>query len=434
MLHHPAPLPLPPPYQDDNLGVDVHAVKATLIVAPETLRQQWIDEINLHAPSLAVYSFHGWQAAGQDVANSEYETWPDFAQSFDVIITTFERAQKELNVAKKHVRRELRHPSKYEKPRSPLVQLHFHRICMDEVQMLGSQTRGAALTISMIHRTFSTAVSGTPVKSMEDLRSGFSFLRVPGMELLWAFEHICSGRMRFRLIKVLGMIASRHTKAQVKNEMSIPPQTRRLVPVEFTSIEQAFYSRLRERLMVQLGFCEDKTPPSRTEALHLDDNMMREALLRLRQSCTHPHIVLRADKDSIGSSFNLRSIDDVLDLMLEKARSDWSNARSAIFRSQIDSVSVLLQDKDQPDRHLQATDTLNSTIDTIREQLARNKDEADSANLVGPLYRLTESDIQTRAASGGGDNDEFRARRHHLNQVAKRRREVSRKSVKSCVD
>ena len=407
--------------------MEVHPVKATLIVAPETLRQQWIDEIKLHAPTLAVYSFHGWQAVGKDVASSEHETWAEFAQSFDIIVTTFERAQKELNVAKKHVQRQLRQPSKYEKPRSPLVQLHFHRICMDEVQMLGQQTRGAALTISMIHRTFSMAVSGTPVKSMEDLQSGFGFLRVPGMELHWAFEHICSGRMKSRLTRVLGMIASRHTKTQVRDEMSIPPQTRRLVPVEFTSIEQAFYNRLRERLMNQLGFQEDKTPV-RTEALHLDDNLMREALLRLRQSCTHPHIVLRADRDSIGSSFNLRSIDDVLDLMLEKARSDWSNARSAIFRTQIDSVSVLLQDKEQADRHLQGADMLNSTIDTIQEQLARNKDEADTAKLVGPLYRLTKSDIETRVASGSGENDEFRARRHHLNQITKRRREVRTKN------
>ncbi len=165
-----------PGWYDESNEIDVVPTKTTLIVAPETLRAQWVEEIGRHAPSLDVYSYRSRTKAEQDVP--EGLTWEQWARQFDVMILSYATLAKELSTAKSAPARSRRHERKYERPRSPLVKLHFHRVLMDEVQMIG--TSHAAETVSMISRSSSIAVSGTPVKKMDDLKSCFRFLRVPG--------------------------------------------------------------------------------------------------------------------------------------------------------------------------------------------------------------------------------------------------------------
>ncbi len=165
-----------PGWYDNRNEVDVVPTKTTLIVALETLRTQWIEEIEQHAPGLSVYSYAGRTKAENDVP--EGLTWEEWVQRFDVMIILYTTLSRELSTAKSERTRPRRFERKYERPRSPLVKLHFHRVLMDEVQMIGSSN--AAETVSMISRGSSVAVSGTPVKKLDDLKSCFRFLKVPG--------------------------------------------------------------------------------------------------------------------------------------------------------------------------------------------------------------------------------------------------------------
>ncbi|KAF9520466.1 hypothetical protein BS47DRAFT_633988 [Hydnum rufescens UP504] len=153
-----------------------------------------------HAPSLKVLVYEGWsklqlqQEMGGDgetkpqtflrsgrsgkiskkrkaIYNECYDnidTWHSCAQNFDVIITTYNVLQSDLNVARPPVKRPRRETADYRDPvdrfRSPLIMLQFTRVIMDEVQQVGGGN--AANMVSLIPRLSSLAVSGTPVSSI----------------------------------------------------------------------------------------------------------------------------------------------------------------------------------------------------------------------------------------------------------------------------
>ena len=155
------------PFYDEANEVEVQPVGTTLIVAPETLRRQWLDEIGAHAPTLRTYSFLGHKQAAADVRRHGYASFAAWAKELDVIVVSFETLTKELAVSSTAPVRSLRRPARYERPRSPLVQLAFWRVVMDEVQLVGGN---AAKTVALIRRETSIAVSGTPVRRLDDLR------------------------------------------------------------------------------------------------------------------------------------------------------------------------------------------------------------------------------------------------------------------------
>lgn len=109
-----------PQYNSKELQTRVKPVSATLIVAPETLRQQWIDEANLHAKDLRVYSYTGHAKASKDTP--EGLNWPQWiAKNFDIVVVSFEVLQREVHVARKDLSLPRRKAPVYERTRSPLV-------------------------------------------------------------------------------------------------------------------------------------------------------------------------------------------------------------------------------------------------------------------------------------------------------------------------
>jgi E3 ubiquitin-protein ligase SHPRH len=161
-------------------------LKTTLIVTPDSLQQQWIDEIATHAPSLKVMVYRGWDKSqfhrtmsalpakherdavklkgtkrkrdavseetsnrntpsvpsGSELADAgdEVPQWSLEANGYDIWITTYAVLARELPVARAPVtrpRREVATYSNTERLRSPLVKLEWFRVIMDEVQMVG---------------------------------------------------------------------------------------------------------------------------------------------------------------------------------------------------------------------------------------------------------------------------------------------------------
>lgn len=376
-----------PGWYDERNDIDVVPTKTTLIVAPESLRAQWIEEIAQHAPALAVYSYQSRTKAESDLP--EGLTWEQWALRFDVIIISYSTLSRELSTAKSAPARSRRHERKYERPRSPLVKLHFHRVLMDEVQMIGASS--AAETVSMISRNSSIAVSGTPVKKVDDLRSCFRFLRVPGcLASNSEWQDLMHPLLAPALVRVLQTIGTRHTKAQVSSEMALPLQTRAVIPIDFTSIEAAFYADVWKAALAEIAYTPEGNPQSPDQ--QLDVGKMRQHLLLLRQACTHPQVAVTFRSGAVGSK-NLRSIDEVLELMIDSTRTELHSVRTFWFDRRIHR-NILTLYRRKEDQRILAASQLDDVEDEINKEVTVLEQEIREAAVVGPLYRFTQQELE----------------------------------------
>lgn len=447
------------PFYDTANEVEVQPVGTTLIVAPETLRRQWLDEIGTHAPTLRTYSFLGHKQAAADVQRHGHASFAAWAKELDVIVVSFETLTKELAVSSTAPVRALRRPARYERPRSPLVQLAFWRVVMDEVQLVGGN---AAKTVALIRRETSVAVSGTPVRRLDDLRMCLWFLGlVPSASPTKLWQHIVSPRMAPYLAALLSQIGIRHTKAQVAHEMVLPPQERCLIPVEFTYAESAFYREAYRQALDALDITEDGAP--RSETWQLDTAALRAQLLRLRQACTHPQVAWRTAGHTLDAGghahhlVNLRSIDQVLVMMLDSARSELLTLRHNVALKRVYRASVLLfAPRDElvapvpnetsvaaddvafltslrtEDRLALAQKQLELLLPETHEQVDELMRELDAAHREGPLYRFTDAELAAEAAyerthaampysaSPDAPHDKLRARQQHVGALRNR--------------
>lgn len=396
-----------PGWYDERNEIDVVPTKTTLIVAPETLRAQWVEEIGRHAPSLDVYSYRSRTKAEEDVPKGL--TWEQWARQIDVMILSYSTLAKELSTAKSAPARSRRHERKYERPRSPLVKLHFHRVLMDEVQMIGASS--AAETVSMISRSSSIAVSGTPVKKMDDLKSCFRFLRVPGYAANASqWQSILHPLLAPALFRVLRTIGTRHTKTQVASEMSLPVQARSVIPIDFTSIEAAFYADVWKDALSATGYKTDGDP--QTPDHSIDVQKMRHHLLLLRQACTHPQVALQFRGGVVGSK-NLRSIDEVLELMIDSTRSELHSSRTHWFDRRIHR-NILTLYRRKEDQRILAASQLSDIEAEINKDVVGLEQEIRDAATSGPFYRFSEHELdleqkaEVRQRRLGFDNPEAR--------------------------
>jgi E3 ubiquitin-protein ligase SHPRH len=153
---------------DPFLGRELLTTSATLIVAPSSLLDQWLSELNRHAPSLKVVYYPGIRKLAKRMDGEELSA-ENLAQQ-DVVITTYEVLRTEIWAAEDEPGRSMRNERQYERTKSPLVQLSWWRVCIDEAQMVENWTNNAAKLARRIPRINAWGVTGTPVK--DDIQKG----------------------------------------------------------------------------------------------------------------------------------------------------------------------------------------------------------------------------------------------------------------------
>ncbi|TRM58251.1 SNF2 family N-terminal domain-containing protein [Schizophyllum amplum] len=314
---------------DSEAKVDVRTVKTTLIVTPVTLAAQWCEELANHAPSLKVLVYDGWTnvpvpifrkqseydrvhklngkpkknatkaAAGpkqrvskKDAAakaaktkatkkasksatpvvdaDAEYpQDFPEWVNSYDVVIVTYRVLASELA----RPRRQDVVYANVDRPRSPLVICEWSRVVMDEVQMVGGGKTEDM--VSLIPRNASYAVSGTPARQqVSDLIHVLRFLRVDdvvGSSRLWNRLMLPAYAAHFTAF--IQQYAVRTVKASVKDELTIPQQTRYVVPVEMGRVERHVYDEALDRILFELGL--DSRGVAASEGWELDSSLLR---------------------------------------------------------------------------------------------------------------------------------------------------------------
>lgn len=353
---------------------------ATLIITPPSILEQWKQEIAEHAPSLSVFHYQGvstYRKTGEKLIEQLLNQ--------DVVLTTYNVIAKEVHYVAEKPDRNLRNSKRVEPPKSPLTQISWWRVCLDEAQMVESGVSSAATVARLIPRHNAWAVTGTPLrKGHRDLFGLLLFLRYePWCRSPRLWDYLISyHRPLFR--ELLGEIAIRHTKDFVREDLRLPPQSRHTITIPFTPIEEQHYAQLFQE------FCEE-CDLDRMGAPLKDDwdpdspatvEKMRTWLTRLRQTCLHPEVGGR-NRRALGRNTNgpLRTVEQVLDVMIDQHESQMRTAQRTRLLSQIRRGQLKENAKDTDEALKIWKEVYDESLLIVEECRKQLEDEQTSSNV-----------------------------------------------------
>ncbi|KAF2757096.1 hypothetical protein EJ05DRAFT_55747 [Pseudovirgaria hyperparasitica] len=373
---------------------------ATLIVTPSSLIQQWKSEINRHAPSLRVHEFKGTTTASHAPKARYAAASTETLLKFDIVLTTYAVLRREVHFARPPPDRSTRHgTAKEARRRSPLVEIHWWRVCLDEAQMVENGVSKAAEVARLIPRVNAWAVSGTPLrKNVQDLRGLLAFLRY---EPYCRHEKLFSGMERRVFRELFGRIALRHTKAGVRHELSLPPQKRVVITVPFTPVEEQNYANLFAEMCGAIQMTPEGNPA-------VDDwdpkdytEQMRRYLIRLRQTCLHPQVGGRNRKALGRRNVPLRTVADVLEVMIGQNETSIRNAECDFIAETLTRGHIYAHAKDIPHRAKKALEIYdnalqlaNEFVEDCRRELVEEMAKAKAKAKAGSEDKEHEEDSQ----------------------------------------
>ncbi|XP_022696804.1 E3 ubiquitin-protein ligase SHPRH-like isoform X2 [Varroa jacobsoni] len=312
-------------------------IKSTLIVCPATICEQWTDEINWLVGgdcSLQVFVYGG-------VSKHGYIP-PDRLAEFDLIITTYEVLRKEIHHANIALEPQtetsrFRTPKRYRASPSPLVSVEFWRVALDEAQMVEQCTVSAAQMVLSIPAVNRWCVTGTPIhRGLNDLYGLFVFLRLsPFDEELWFRTLLAEPFARGNaspLINVLSRCFRRMSKAEVWNQLGLPPQHIHAHNLNFMPVEEVFYKSQARECAHRAFRVADRFPQDAIiEKMPRSDMItLLGPLKRLRQACTHPQAVRGAVISLRSSTY---SMNDLLTALIKKTVQEAEECHRRIIMS-----------------------------------------------------------------------------------------------------
>ncbi|GLT82070.1 hypothetical protein SLE2022_004830 [Rubroshorea leprosula] len=248
-----------------------------LIICPMTLLGQWKDEIETHAQSESLsLCVHYGQGRLKDAQN--------LAQ-YDVVITTYGVLASEFS-------------AENSEGNSGLYSIRWLRVVLDEAHTIKSSRSQLSRAATALVADRRWCLTGTPIQNnLEDIYSLLRFLRVePWGNWAWWYKLIQKpfegGDERgLRVVQsILKPIMLRRTKSSTDRGgrpiLVLPPVDTQVIYCELSEAEKDFYEALFKKSKVKFDkFVEQG------RVLHNYANIL-ELLLRLRQCCDHPFLVL----------------------------------------------------------------------------------------------------------------------------------------------
>lgn len=267
--------------------------KTTLIVCPLSVLHQWYSEIKRHTQkdSMSVYIYHGANRRGD----------LNYLTQFDIVLTTYATLATEFPSQGKQAKgkkADLEAPIPHEK-KGPILQVPWYRVILDEAQTIKDRTTRTARAAFCLQAERHWCVTGTPIQNkLDDLFSLLHFLRVrPYGEHNWWNQIIMKPirnrdeRGFTRLQTILQTIMLRRTKdQQINNQpiVALPPRNVTMHVCDFSDQEREFYKQLWD------------SSKSKFDELFTNGTVLNnyahilEILLRLRQACDHPQLVIES--------------------------------------------------------------------------------------------------------------------------------------------
>ncbi|KAK4514639.1 alpha 1,2 mannosyltransferase [Mucor velutinosus] len=233
----------------------IHA--CTLVIVPSrALGDQWADEIRTKTTygSLPYFIYQDENVALID------------QPCFRVIITTYDRVRGEFKKREQGIENQ-----------SPLFDIDWHRIVLDESHKVRARTM-LANAVTSLKGKFKWCLSGTPFQNdITELYPIFEFLGIELDPKRKAEEEYVTDVLKCHMI--------RRTKAILHKELTILPRQEQRFTLEFSPPERALYEYLERLLYHQIALMRTKGDRNH--------HVVSAAILylRLKQVCGH-HMIL----------------------------------------------------------------------------------------------------------------------------------------------
>ncbi len=301
----------------ERLRVAGELNRPTLVVCPNSVVYNWIQETERFAPALNVVSYTGPQRS---------EVLKEIG-SAHVVVTTYGVLRRDI---------------------LDLKEIDFEYVVLDEAQAIKNSSSQTAKCSRLLQGRHRLALSGTPIENrLLDIWSIFEFLNPGMLGSSTSLKRVLTRKTRGPLGEELSrFLASalqpfllRRTKEQVANEL--PEKTELTLYCEMEDKQRGLYDQLllhyRETLLKKVD--EDGIGSTRMHVL--------EALLRLRQAACHPALV---DKEKSGyPSCKL----DTLIPLLHELRSEGHKALVfSQFTSYLSILRRMLEQEELPYEYL----------------------------------------------------------------------------------
>ncbi|GFR52444.1 hypothetical protein Agub_g15018, partial [Astrephomene gubernaculifera] len=171
----------------------------------------------------------------------------------EVVLTTYAVLREEVHYSpgsQRGVLSGLRYEKKYAVPESPLMQVRWYRLVLDEAQMAGHSMSHVAVMAARMEAEHRWCVTGTPIGpgGLEDILGLVRILRYTPYDDPLVFRRLISepyksgsSEGRSRLAALLKPIMWRNSKAVQALDHPLPPRTLQEAHLRFSAAEEAFY-------------------------------------------------------------------------------------------------------------------------------------------------------------------------------------------------
>jgi SNF2 family DNA or RNA helicase len=277
--------------------------KATLIVTPAALQQQWWNEINKHGDPKHGYlkSVMIYKASNMNVLNPI-----EMLSAFDVVITSYHeiiRSYPKKEYPKHLVTARAKEEwweKHFEEHKGLLHRIKWHRIILDEAQAIKNYTSRTSEGVWKLRGRFRWTLSGTPVvNSLEEFFAYFRFLKVfaTGDFEVWK-TNFCKKGSTDALKRLKAMLEKMMIRRTHKDQLfgrpiiQLPPaKPVKTIELEFSVFERALYKIVRDRFVQKINTWKNGS------MLSVSYSNIFVLLTRLRQLTAHMMLIQKTLKD-----------------------------------------------------------------------------------------------------------------------------------------